>query len=73
MLVNAEQARGEAKKSWASIIKRLGIASLLSVLVTFPALAYTSSKGHEATTHAVCIMRSCLLAGIMAMPPPVRR
>ncbi|WP_169380610.1 helix-turn-helix domain-containing protein [Thermomonas fusca] len=58
VLVNAEQARGEAKKSWASIIKRLGIASLLGLLVTFPSLAYTSSKGHETADHAVCIMRS---------------
>ncbi len=58
VLVNAEQAKGEARKSWATVIKRLGIASLLALLVTFPVAAKVSHYGHESGAHGLDIMRS---------------
>ena len=41
LLVEAEQARGEARKAYGSLVKRLGIAALLAI-VSAPVLASTS-------------------------------
>lgn len=41
VLVEAEQAKGEARKAYSSLVKRLGIAALLAI-VTVPALASVS-------------------------------
>lgn len=38
ILIEAEQAKGEARKAYSSLVKRLGIAALLTI-TTLPALA----------------------------------
>jgi hypothetical protein len=61
VLIEAEQARGEAKKAYGSLARRLGIAALLALLCA-PVLASTNAAGSPAIriNPAYCLLCSTL-------------
>lgn len=63
LLIEAEQAKGEAKKAYGSLVKRLGIAALLGMMAT---PAWASSGAHQITNAALDSGIS-LIAGIGIM------
>jgi hypothetical protein len=58
ILIEAEQARGEARKAYGSLIKRLGIAALLG-LVCLPAMA-----SHFAIIPSLSIMSTLIVMAL---------
>lgn len=63
LLIEAEQATGEAKKAYGSLVKRLGIAALLGLLAT---PAWASGGGPQVASYAGEMLASTVVAiGIM--------
>ncbi len=55
LLIEAEQAKGEARKAYGSLIKRLGIAALLGIALV-PVSGSAEPVGHFAVMHGLSIM-----------------
>ncbi len=56
VLIESEQAKGEAKKAYGSLVRRLGIAALLAMLATTSQAAENGHSGQRSTSQSLPVL-----------------